>query len=293
MKITREQIVGGVLVVLLLAVAGGYSVRSSSQTPERVFAGMLTQNLSTNGVTRVITQNSEELNVAQYTQLSFGAQPNTHAITVFKQPGGVIVTEQISNRSSDVVRYQRIETSQKNAAGKPIDVSKVVGKWAKLTEGTAFNNSVSSGLFDQSLLGVVPIANLNPATRNELLQTIQDDEVFAYELDKVQTKTRDGRKVYEYPVTIKPAAYVAMMQQFGKLVGATQYDELDPATYANAAALQATFVVDVASRQLREVTQSSGGRTEEYRAFGVAQNLAVPRTTLTAAELAASVAALR
>jgi hypothetical protein len=273
-----------VTAAVLLVAAGWLGVRWQ-HNPNRAFWDMLANNLATPGVTRVLQQTSQGLSVSQYTQLNFGAHPTAHALTVFTQNGGTIATEEISDATHDFVRYQKIITPRKTAAGKPLDVSGVVGKWARLDPGGSFGSTVSSGLFDQSLFGILPIANLDSTNRVRLLDYMHTTDVFSYDADKVKTAAVDGHRVYEYQVSIKPAPYVALMQHFGKLVGAKEYDTLDPNDYGSAAAIAVMVAVDTTTHQLVELEQTATGQLERYQAFGAITPVALPHATLTTSEL--------
>ncbi len=293
MKLKRSQVisisVGAVVVVAGLAALTYHA----AQTPQRVFSDMLSNNLATSGVTRVVQQSGSGLSISQYTQLNLGTQPTAHALTIFKQNGGTIATEEISTPNSDYVRYKNIVATKKNAAGKPIDTSNVVGKWAQLKANDTLTSTVTSGLFDQSLLGILPIANLNAANRDQLLAYMKQDNVYSFDASKVKTITQNGRKQYQYAVSIKPSAYISLMQQFGKLVGANQYNSLDPQDYVTTAAIPATVTVDVRSHQLTELQQASSGRVEIYKAFGLASATPIPHATLTTSELEKRITSLQ
>ena len=278
------------MAVVLLA---GWGIWRWQQNPSRAFWDMIANNLSTPGVTRLVSQSSQGLEVSQYTQTNFGAQPSAHALTVFKQNGGSITTEEVSNKSHDLVRYQAIKTSKKGANGKPLNVSSVVGKWAELEPGSQFSSSVTSGLFDQSLLGVLPIANLGAADRSRLLTYMHDNVVFSFDASKVKRVTVRGHHAYQYNVQVQPAAYVGLMQQFGHLIGATSYDQIDPNEFSGASKIALTVSVDTFSHVLLEVDQPATGHKEQYEAFGATLQPAMPHATLTTAELEQRITDLR
>jgi hypothetical protein len=288
----RSWLIGGVITAAVVLLAG-WGMWRWQQNPSRAFWDMLANNLSTPGVTRIVSQNSQGLEVSQYTQTNFGAQPSAHALTIFKQNGGTIATEEISNSSHDLVRYQKIVTTRKNAAGKPLDVSSVVNKWAELKPGSQFSSAVASGLFDQSLQGILPIANLNSVDRSRLLTYMHDNAVFSFDAGKVKTVTAQGHRAYQYDVQVQPAAYVGLMQQFGHLIGATGYDQLDPNEFSGASKIALTVTVDAFSHTLLTIDQPASGRTERYESFGTTLQPALPHATLTTAQLEQRITDLR
>ena len=245
---------------------------------------MLANNLSTSGVTRTVVQQGQGLQVSQYTQISFGQYPTAHALTVFKQNGSTLATEQISNQHSDFVRYQQIQLANKTTV-KAVDLSKILGKWAKLDTGQTVSGQLTSGLFDQSILGVLPMANLAPAQRAKVLQTIQDRHIFKYDPNDVKKTTIHGRQVYMYAVNIQTEAYIELMQQFETLMGGTAYASLVPSSYKNAKPISVVFSVDARSHQLSQLYESALKRTEEYQGFGIADATQLPTATITTTEL--------
>lgn len=286
----KKVLLSGIFVGLVLIAGWWQFIRS---TPEHAFQSMLVSNLSTPSVTRVVEQGNEQLKVIQYVQLQLGPKPVAHALTQFSQKGGLIATEEISNRDGDFVRYQDIVATAKGADGKAIDTSRVVGKWAKLDADSVLGTTVTSGLFDRALMGVLPIANLQPDKRQEMLRFIADNNVFTFDKSKVETITVNGRAAYKYTVSVKPAPYVKLMQEFEKLVGGEQYAGVNANDYASAADITLTIAVDKRSQVLAQVQQPGGGRTETYQGFGIVGRTELPKATLTTKQLTKLLGELR
>lgn len=281
-----------IVIIVLLLIAGGLWQWRANDNPNRAFWDMLSNNLSTRGVTRVVTQSSGGLSVTQYTQLSLGTQPTAHALTVFTQNSGQLVTEEISDQTHDLIRYRKIHTGnltskQQAAAGQ------VTGRWAPLGSGQTVSSSLTSGLFNQSMLGVLPMANLSPENQTKLLDTMRTTDVFTYDSSQVKRVTVDGHAAYQYAVKVKPGAYVALMQQFEKLVGARTYAGLDPNSYGSAQPININLAVDTHSHQLLRLDQTASGHTETYQAFGATSAVQLPKATLTLNELTRRLAALQ
>lgn len=270
------------VLVVLAALGITYAL---GQRPTAVFDDMLSNNFSTSGYTRVMQQSSNGLNLSQYTQVSFGQHPTAHALTTFKQSNGIVATEEISDQTSDFVRYQKISPAPKGNDGKPIDTAKVVGKWAKVERGNNLDGTSAAGLFEQSLLGILPIANLQPEKRTELLRYIKDNDIFNFDPSKVTTTTVNGRRAYQYAVTVKAAPYIVLMQNFGRLLGMNQYAGVDPDTYSQSAGIEITIKVDTRSHTLIGLDEAASGRSETYQAFGAVTTTPMPTATLTTKEL--------
>jgi hypothetical protein len=269
---------------VLLLVSGGWLWWSRVyQNPDRIFWDMMSTNLSTTGVTRVMKQQGNGLSVSQYTQVSFTSTPTVRALTVFKQSGNTLATEEISDKNHDYVRYRQIHVPTK--AGKELDASAILGKWARLGDGQTVGSQLTGGLYNQSLLDVLPMGNIAPQERSELLATMRKEKTFSYSDASVKKVKLNGRTTYLYSVNIQPKSYVQLMQRFEKLVGGTLYTSLKPNDFNGAKPIAIVLSVDARSHVLSQMYQTSSQRTLSYEGFGVANTDPMPKATITAAEL--------
>ncbi len=279
-------VLAGAAVIIFTASGWGWwhFVRSS---PERTFYAAVVNSFRTTGVTRRVDQASSGQRLEQRTAVSVGAQHVAHGHTTISQQGDItaqVKTETISTPKEDYVRYTAIETTQKNQAGKPLDFSKLVNVWGK---STAQGNSPQGAgeLYNESVLGVVPVGNLSAAQRQEIMQFIRSKNVYTLDPKKIE-RGRDGmRPVYTYEVTVAPEAYIGMLKLFGKAAGLTQLEGIDPANYKEAQPLEFKVKVDVWSRQLSAITFGSGERTERLSGYGIPRSVALPKDTISLQEL--------
>lgn len=273
------------LIVLVLVFAGLQLHRNLE--PQQVFNRMLENNLATTGVTRQINGTGSGLSVDQYVQLNLGSHPTAHALTILREKDARIETEEISDMSQDFVRFKTIK--RQTGDGKPLNTKGVVGEWAELSANSALSGIATTGLFEQSINGLIPadmpIANLSAAERPDMLAFIKLNNVYNFNVSKVKTVQEQGRSAYQYTVSIQPAAYVAMMQHLGNIIGTTAYKHLDPNNYVGSASVQATITIDKLSGQLLKVTQPATGYTESYSGYGIRTDTELPKATLTATEL--------
>jgi len=279
MKQQRRRIYA---VAAILVVLAGVSLwwNRIYQNPNRVFWDMMANNLSTNGVTRTVIQKGQGVIVSQYTQISLGQHPTAHALTVFNTNSNNLATEEISDKTHDFVRYQRI-----TIPGKKLSTKAILGKWAELQTGQTQGLQVTSGLFDQSLLDVLPFANLSSSRRGALLRTMHQQDVFTYDAGTVKKTTLNGRQVYLYAVNIKPSAYIRLMQQVEKLIGGTSYSSLKPSGAAKAKPIAVVISVDARSHTLSQLYETGAQRTVSYSGFGVTDTTGLPKATITTTEL--------
>ncbi|MDB5163476.1 MAG: hypothetical protein JWS12_93, partial [Candidatus Saccharibacteria bacterium] len=137
----------------------------------------------------------------------------------------------------------------------------------------------------------------NSPDRARLLQEIATKQVYAPDYSKVKRSYEHGRRLYTYNVSIKPDAYVSMLQTYTKDIGLTSVAGLDPAAYANSAAITLQLSVDVFSRQLVRISypnqSAQSERVEEYSGYGGSYRIALPTKTISLSELQNRVQAIQ
>ncbi len=284
----RASILICIVVLIVVAVSGCVWWRKVYSDPGRVFWGMLSSNLSTQSVTRRVIQSSEEGKLDQTTMLSLGSQSTAHSLTTLSQPGAAgndtVVTENIGTPDADYVRYQSIDTSQRDKDGKPLNFTNVLGVWGKGESG-ALSGQTGAQLLNQSIIGVIPFAPLDKQSRQHLLDMIRTQQVYTTDYKKVTRRHQTGRLVYDYEVTIKPEAYVAMLKTFTKGLGLKQLDNVNPADYAGRPTQKVVFTVDVASRELTDIHYTGTNRDEQYSSYGLQTITDIPTHTVPVSEL--------
>ncbi len=278
--------VGGVLVFL---VALGFWWTKVYESPYNVYWGMLENNLSTAGVSKHITQTSSGTKLDQTLASTFGAQNAVHAVTTLQTAKSTVKTETISTPMRDSVRYTNITTTQKNTTGKPFDFSAILGKWAASDVKNTSSNSATSGLFAQTVLGIMggnlfPQASMSADQRKDLLKRLHNEVVFDTSYTDVKKTKQNGRPIYTYTVNIQPVAYVGFEKAFAQDLGLKILDDIDPNQYAGEAAIKVTISVDAWSHQLSAINFPDHHQ-ESYTSYGVTTPLTVPNATITGAEL--------
>lgn len=283
--VARVIIVAGLLVLLASLCAWWRFVYSS---PAHVFDRMLATSLSSSSVSKVVSQADESQTLHQTSTLVAEPDQIVRAMSVLGQTADTatsITTESIGTPETDFVRYNAIKTSQKNAAGKNYDFSSVIGLWGKSSQDNPTSGGVQ--LFNQTVLGVVPVANVRQPLRAALLEKIKKENVYKIDTAAVKRQIINGRPVYIYDVTINPVAYVSMLKNFARDIGLTQLEQVDPAQYENSAPLKFVFDVDVWSGQLRKVSYDSSSRNEVYKGYGIRTQIKLPTTSIGVDELQA------
>jgi hypothetical protein len=284
--------VGG---VLLLLVSGYLWWSRVYLSPQRVFWSMVSNSLSTKGVTMEMTQASGDNKLTQYVQMELGTTNKAHSLTSLKQGNTEVKTEVIGTPSADYTRYRSIKTDQKNSQGKPLDVSKVLGIWSK-SDDTQQTDTQSSGhqLFAQSVLGIglpvgsvpVPIGEVSAGQRNALLREMKSENVYnvSFKSKDVKKERKNGKLVYTYDAKIQTILYVRIMKEFAKDLGLHELDSVDPNSYQSAAPLSVKLTVDAYSRELVGV-DSGQGFTQSYTGYGLPLNVEVPKNPISTQQL--------
>jgi hypothetical protein len=276
-----------ILAVIILGISGWAYWRYILTNPNRVFDRMLSNSLSTTSVTKVTAQSEGEQKLDQTIQLTIQPTKQIHSTNILDQGNQTVVTtESIGVPSADYVRYNSIKTEQKNAAGKDFDFSQVLGTWGKLVADDQQGSAPQ--LFNQTVLGVVPMANLTRAQKADLLALMKKNNVYKYTYKADKNSTVMGHKSYTYDVEVDPVAYINLLKTFAKNdLQMNDLDSVDAEQYAGTAALQFEFKIDVLSGQLTEVTYKDSDRKETYSAYGAKVAVPVPRNTIDLGELQA------
>lgn len=277
-------------------IGGGWLWWSKVYTSsENVFWGMISNNLATESITRHTTQTAAGQTTDQYIQLQLGAvNAARNVVTISQNISGshaVVKSETIGTKDNDYSRYVAIKTDQKNAQGKPLNTAQIIGVWGKTPDAKKGQRPPIQYL-QQSLLGIVPYANLASGPRHDLINLIKNNNVYTITSEPAKSVKQSGRQVFVYTVNINPKAYISMLQQFVKDIGLGDIG-LDPSQYNGSQPLKAEFTVDKVSRQLVKVSYPDGGQSQTYSSQGQEQPISVPTQTIPLAQLQSKVQNIR
>lgn len=246
------------------------------QSPSNVFWGMINNSLATTGATMHVQNSVSGTKLNEYIQFELGAKNYIHSTLKLNEDGTEVNTETIGTPSADFTRYTTISTKSATS------YNSVVGVWAKsapLAKGQA--PDPIDHLFGQTVLGVVPYADLPVSTRQSLVAQAQVTKV--YTIDPAHI-TRTG-SAYTYTVKIAPKAYAAFLQQVTKDEGLGSSSEFNPNDYqSNSQPLTVQLSVSPVSRQLLEVNYG-GGHSETVNGYGIQPNITIPSHTISTVEL--------
>ena len=114
---------------------------------------------------------------------------------------------------------------------------------------------------------------------------MKDQQVFTADYGKVTAVTVGGRKAYEFPVKVKLAPYVRLMQAFAHSFGLKELDSLSASQYQDAQPSEVKIAVDVLSHRMLRLTFPATGFSETFSDYGIAHSVQPPTKTITASEL--------
>lgn len=250
-------------------------------SPNRVFNGMLKNNLSVLSVTRTTTS-LQDTGFSKVEQISFVSPSATHALVTIDQSeesgGSKVRTETIGTLTNDFSRYLSISTSQKSESGKELDFSSVKGVWGK-TEG----DGSQPAYFAEALQGIVPFASLGPVARDQAIESIKTTKAYEVDFVNVKPKRIGRRSALVFPVKVNLEAYVKIIKDISKRAGVPDTSSLNPEDYKGQPPIEISLTVDKLSRQVIEV--SYGQQREEYSAYGLKNPVLLPTKTISAEAL--------
>jgi hypothetical protein len=239
---------------------------------------MVENNLRISSVTRTVHQESEGQRVNQVIQVQVGDKQIAEGQTLLEQLGqntASVLTESLGTPTTDYVRYADIKTNQKNEQGKDLDFSKVLNVWGK----SAGSEQTTGELYGESVLGVIPVANLSAPARARVMAVVRDHQVYKIDYSTVKGTKENGRRIYTYHVKVIPEGYIALLKAYGQEVGLQKLTELDPAQYKNASPLEFDISVDVLSHRMTKITYPNG-REENFGSYGVHRAVTLPKQTI-------------
>lgn len=252
-------------------------------TPENVFRGMIERNLRTSGYTRIISIEESDLTQTQFSQVQTGAEHIAFSrIDSVTTTGDKQVAEVIATPTEDFVRYLDLE--YQDAEGNEVDTTNAENVWARQENSGDLSQSYAQLTLFRTYF---PMGTMSSAERNKILQQIEQNTVYNVNYDEARRENIDGKDVYTYDVTVQLQAYTDMIKMFGNAIGQSDIVAgLDPAQSAGSEPVPLKVSVDIASRQLVQVTYSgSESISEKYSGFGIKTPISIPEEFITTLEL--------
>lgn len=275
--VTHTPLVLTLLAAAIIVVFGGLWWKHVHDSPRRVFAGMLRSTLSTRSVTRSTTNIGQE-GYERIEQLSFAAPVAARTYIQLQQTTAqgrtTVKSETIGTTDADYSRYLSIDVQ----GGDNTKFKPVIKVWGKADAATGQPQYLL-----QSIQGLLPFANLTPASLEVFVKKIQDTNVYSVNYASTKPKKVGNKSAIDFSVTVKPAAYVALLNELAKQSGISSDLGLNPNDYKDQPDININIVVDKLSRQVLEVTY--GTQKESYSSYGISAAVALPEQTIPFSEL--------
>lgn len=286
LRINPTNIIVAALVIL--AGVGIYAWWQFSYTNStKVFNRMVANNLATPSVTKKSTQVSNGQTLEQTGILVTSPKQYVASQTTLSQGEGdqaaKVITETLAFPTEEYTRYISITTTQKSTSGKPYNFDKVLNIWGKTTQEDAESGGPQN--FSQAILGIVPVGNMTPSQRTQVVSYIQKNNVFGVDTNKVTKVWKNNRLVYTYKGSVKPIPYVTMLKVFAHTMGLRQLDGVSPEQYKDSPPIAFTLDVDVISGQMTAIKYTDANRSDEYSAYGYRPVVNVPKSSVPISEL--------
>jgi hypothetical protein len=283
---SRLMYVTGIILIILAVCLWWHNVYTN---PNKVFWKMMNNNLATQSVTKHVIQEDQGQNVDQYTELRFGSQNAARNYVKISQDGtngtSQVKSESIGTLTNDYSRYIEINSAEKGANGQSFDFSKITGVWGKTPDADKNQTSQVVYFRQAALNSVVSFGWLDAGVRHDLINFMQNKQVYNVDFAKVQKKKENGKNIYVYPVEINAQAYITMLQHYVQKAGIDAGSALDASQYADVPPIQTEFSVDAVSRKLVQIHYTASNRNEDFMSYGLSLPIEVPGKTIPIDEL--------
>lgn len=277
---TRVFVVAG---LLILAISLWFWWSKVYKDPERTFWAAINNNLVITGATKHITSKDNSSTLDQYQQLSLGANNASKSYITIEQSTGAqkskVISETIGTPDAEFAKYNVINSTSPKGK-KALNFGAVVGLWSKQSVEEAGKSSFAEAVFD-----AVPFALLSSTQRSDVLTTMQQQKVYTVDYGSIQRRTKDGRQLYDYTVSVSPEQYVKVLKMIDKYMGLKQLEGVDETQYANSQPFQIKVSVDVLARQLANISYVGNDRSEDISAYGARVDLQLPTVTVPPSEI--------
>ncbi len=281
---TVKRLAVALLFIVCLVLIGSWWT-SVYESPANVFWGMLANNLEASGATIHATQSDNSASLDEYIQFKLGPSNLAQARVTINEGETSVKTQTISTASTDYTRYTNITINSRTGAYKNL-----LNIWANSAKG---QTDPLNHLLGQTVLGVVPFANLPVATGQSLINQAQSTKVYIPDLNNVTRAKVAGQSVYVYKVAIQPKAYANFIEQVSYDEGLGYSHQLNPSAYsATATPLMVELSIKPASRQLLKIDYGNG-HSEIVTAYGVQPAIVVPKHYIPISQLEARLAGIK
>jgi hypothetical protein len=267
----------GIFAAIVLVAGGVFWYRQLYSNPERVFWGMVGNNLSTPSITKEISQKGVSASNTEQTQLAFSPSPVVRDLKdVSTQNANLTSRIKIESIGTPTDTYQHyVLIRQTNASGQSQhDYSKVYSLWLKNSGKPARENQ----LFNNVIYSALLFGNMPATQRSSMIEYIKS--AYRVDFNSVSKDSVDGRKIYTYNVKLNLRNYAKAINYYAKTLGLPEAAQVKESNYKTTDEVALKFSVDVLSRQARTVQYAANGSTEKYITYGIVPGFKLPEETV-------------
>jgi hypothetical protein len=267
----------GILVAVILIVGGVFWYKQIYTDPEKVFWGMISNNLSTYSISKEVSQKGTNATSQENTMLAFSPSPAVRDIKAISTQNAdntsVIKIESIGTPTDTYQHYVTIKQSSKKGKKDP-NYNKVYSLWLK----NSGNSQHETQLFSNTVYSALLFGNLPLEQRNKTVAYLKNS--YKVDFSQVKKESVDGRKTYTYSAKLRLQNYAIAADYYAKALGLPNAGQINPKNYKPTDEVPLLFSVDVLSRQARGIQYASSGATEKYTTYGVVANFKPPTHTV-------------
>jgi len=264
----------GIVIVILIAAYLKYVYFN----PTNVFKRMINNTLQTSSYTKTISTIANYQKSQQIVTVETGSTNrvlDSQTLSLPYSNKSAISILSIGTPSTDYSKYTRINTGAKNSSGHVINFTPAVGLWGANVVGIG---STSNGvLFNNSVLDIVPIANVSEEQKQILTKYLNSNKVYDFS-NKVKSQSINGRPKLTYDVKINLTNLTSYLHLFAKAVGIKlPSDKSEVANIPTTGTAELQFVVDQISSQLYAIKFPNTPESYIYSSFGVQPRIDTPK----------------
>jgi len=256
-------------------------------TPERRFWTALNNSMSTPSVVRTLTQGGSGNQVVQDYRFNFAPQRVVENRVIYTEKSSVtdtsVTTEGVIFPTEQYLRYTSF-TNSRTDNGINSNIDSVLGKWAVQSSDNVEDAKLN---YLSEQVSLIIIGNYSADFRREVLQQLQQRQVYGENISTPVEDKLNDESVYVYTISVKLRDYAELLNKAFVTAGYGEFAPLDPANYREDSAVNGNIFVRKKDNAV--VGVNFGGREERYSNYGVVKQVDRPEVSLTVEELQAKV----
>lgn len=248
--------------------------------PTNVFYGMISNALTTTGYIEKLGSANLSYKSTKYVLVQTGANNITESIDILTGINANHYNIKTESIGTPVYDYQRFVRIQNTASQRSINYRPLLNLWGL---NPSDPNVTNGQLFNETLLGIIPIGQVSSSERSALMNQIKVTGV--YQIEKIAKTHVNGRLAYVYTIKLNSLAYLLMLKQFGLDLGLNQLKNINPNNLGQNNIPPLNLTIDVLSRQLIAIGLPNEVPIETFSSFGINQHITTPKNAISISSL--------